>query len=85
MYVPESSRWLISRGRNTEALDILRYAASVNGNDSEAIFPSWCILKDEPEERSSFLELLKVRACVFRFVSIFCFSQVFEYCASCIR
>lgn len=65
MYVPESPRWLISKGRNREAMDVLRFAVAVNGKDPDVTFPEGCVLKDEVEETSSFADLLKVCMCVF--------------------
>jgi MFS family permease len=45
MYVPESPRWLATKGRMDEALNILRKAALINGNDSERLFPATVTLK----------------------------------------
>lgn len=61
-FVPESPRWLIMKGRNEEALDVLRRAAMVNGQDPRELFPHGCTIKAEDgEEEASFKELFQPR------------------------
>ena len=57
--VPESPRWLISVGRNDEALKVVRDAAKANGVDPEKVFHKHVKLKDELVETSSFADLLR--------------------------
>ena len=60
MYVPESPRWLILKGRNEEALHILRKAALMNGKDPRELFPQGCyICNEEAEEGSSCMDLFQ--------------------------
>uniref|UniRef100_A0A7S2GUV2 Major facilitator superfamily (MFS) profile domain-containing protein n=1 Tax=Helicotheca tamesis TaxID=374047 RepID=A0A7S2GUV2_9STRA len=58
-YVPESPRWLISCGRDEEAMEVLKAAAKMNGKDPGVLFPKGTILEDETEERSRFFDLFK--------------------------
>ena len=59
-YVPESPRWLITKGRNDEAIEILRQAAAINGLNPSLVFPEGCLLECNEVENTNFSELLKV-------------------------
>mmetsp|Transcript_7793 Transcript_7793/g.19419 ORF Transcript_7793/g.19419 Transcript_7793/m.19419 type:complete len:637 (+) Transcript_7793:144-2054(+) len=56
-WVPESPRWLCTQGRTTEAMDIIRQAARVNGLDVDFVFPPGLTIEDEEEEHSDFCVL----------------------------
>eukprot|EP00557_Chaetoceros_sp_GSL56_P009845 CAMPEP_0176481196 /NCGR_PEP_ID=MMETSP0200_2-20121128/2689_1 /TAXON_ID=947934 /ORGANISM="Chaetoceros sp., Strain GSL56" /LENGTH=504 /DNA_ID=CAMNT_0017877381 /DNA_START=238 /DNA_END=1752 /DNA_ORIENTATION=- len=59
-FVPESPRWLVLKGRNEEALDILRHAAKMNGQDVQVVFPpGCCIIREEEIEESKWTELFQ--------------------------
>lgn len=55
-HVPESPRWLASKGRLDEAMRVLRKAAVANGHaDVALIFPDTMALRSEPEEKRATL------------------------------
>ena len=62
LYVPESPRWLVSRGRKEEALAILRKAAETNGIDPYVVFPIGIELADQAAEHGEFSDLFSVSA-----------------------
>jgi putative MFS transporter len=59
-YVPESPRWLMTKGKHVKALKILRLAAQQNGKDPMELFPENIHLVDEEEaeENNNFCDLL---------------------------
>jgi putative MFS transporter len=59
-YVPESPRWLMTKGKHGKALGILRLAATQNGKDPMELFPlnTQLIDDEESEENGSFCNLL---------------------------
>ena len=52
-FVPESPRWLCTKGRCDQALDIIRRAAKVNHLDVDLVFPESLQLTPEHEEENS--------------------------------
>lgn len=56
---PESPRWLISVGKDGEALEILRSAAATNGINPGDLFSNNVKLKDEHVESANFNDLLR--------------------------
>ena len=62
LYIPESARWLLTKGRNAEAMKILREAAKKNGHDVDLVFPSNVALAPEPHhEEATIADLFKPR------------------------
>lgn len=59
IYVPESPRWLLTRGKHQEALFILRRAARLNGKDADELFPMDTVIISEEEESNDFRDLFK--------------------------
>lgn len=52
-FVPESARWLVTKGRLSEAMDVLRRSAIQNGLDAELVFPPTLTLAPEPHCREA--------------------------------
>eukprot|EP00934_Nitzschia_sp_Nitz4_P004151 Nitzschia sp. Nitz4//scaffold141_size107518//9546//13339//NITZ4_004263-RA/size107518-snap-gene-0.187-mRNA-1//-1//CDS//3329536249//4141//frame0 len=58
MLVPESPRWLLTVGKEREALEILRTAAVCNGKDPDELFPEGTILfQSEIEKHGNICDL----------------------------
>jgi MFS family permease len=60
MYVPESPRWLVAKGKNEKALAILRKAAESNGIDPFEAFPLNVEIANEEIDHPHFSELFSV-------------------------
>lgn len=58
--LPESPRWLMSRGFNTKALNVLRHAASVNKQDPWAICPQSAYLMRGGKSKSKWKAVAKL-------------------------
>ena len=55
---PESPRWLISVGRDEDAMAIIRSAAATNGKNPDELFKADVKLKDEHVDTSNFTDLV---------------------------
>lgn len=60
-FVPESPRWLVTKGKNEKALAVLRKAAETNGLDPYVAFPEGILLQDGTGKDVDFSELLSPR------------------------
>lgn len=62
IFVPESPRWLITRGQNERAVSILRKAAIRNGKNPNTLFPKGMrLIGDDEAESTNVCDLLAPR------------------------
>ena len=87
-FVPESPRWLVTKGKNEKALAVLRKAAETNGLDPYVAFPEGILLQDGTGKDVDFSELLSVSyarcqilcMCIIYFNFSFVRLKCFENC-----
>ena len=59
VFVPESPRWLLTKGKHDEALEVLQAAASRNGKNPLEVFPPGTIILKEEEESHNLCTLFR--------------------------
>ncbi|XP_062596942.1 organic cation transporter protein-like [Saccostrea cucullata] len=70
--LPESPRWLLSRGRNTDAVKILRKAAKANSTEFEDLPRDFKLEEEDRGVREILRELFHSRKLLLRWIIIFC-------------
>ncbi|KAL7572349.1 hypothetical protein ACA910_021562 [Epithemia clementina (nom. ined.)] len=58
-FVPESPRWLLTKGKHDKALAVLRAAAKMNGKSATEVFPPGTVILQEDEEATTFGDLFR--------------------------